>query len=366
MGTIYRREDWNGIIDRVNALASNPETGCTAVDTIPNVNPVHVWTIEDVETVRSKLTEICSDNTFSAELKLWKQDVIDEIIDALDAGWCNCQCPNTQTTPVETYLGVVVQSGCIEEGAAAGCDDPACRTHPVTEGQAAGVSISQWSTAYLQYCSGKAAVISAQAVLAAAQAVLPILEAAKVQACSEVPPTNCAAATQAVVDQQAAIATAQSALAAAIVLRDQAEADADKYEQEADEHAANSMSLASNFTVQNQAFTITAHITDLVWPFQCGTDNPLACRVFWSILTRLTEHTFGEIVHTWSPAMAGSYTPTGKPYILSMPQCDGISSIYCIAPSCIPSSYGLIVGCGDPSWTNTVEVKLIQTFPTPT
>ena len=96
MASPWKRQDWNDIIDAVNALAQNPDSGCTAVDPLEEVGPDHIWTIGDVQAVRDKLTEICDENTFPEELKLWKQSVIDEINTAINNGWCNCCDPNAE------------------------------------------------------------------------------------------------------------------------------------------------------------------------------------------------------------------------------------------------------------------------------
>jgi len=91
MGVVYTRDDWNDIIQQVNDLAVNPDEGCDPVATLPEVDPDHIWTKDDITQVRDKLTEICSDNTFSAELRLWAQEIIDEINDAIAQGWCDCE-----------------------------------------------------------------------------------------------------------------------------------------------------------------------------------------------------------------------------------------------------------------------------------
>ena len=79
--TPWKRTDWNDIIDRVNDLCTNPDSGCTGIHPLDDVEADHIWSVDDVQQVRDKLTEICSDNQFNADLRLWKQDIIDEIND---------------------------------------------------------------------------------------------------------------------------------------------------------------------------------------------------------------------------------------------------------------------------------------------
>jgi len=93
MGQVWTRKDWNKIIQRINDLAQNPPGGCEPVDVLPEVEKNHIWTRTDVTDVQDKLIEICKDNTdtFTAELRLWTQDIIDEINEAIDRGWCDCE-----------------------------------------------------------------------------------------------------------------------------------------------------------------------------------------------------------------------------------------------------------------------------------
>lgn len=86
-----RFESWNKVIQDVNELAQNPDPGCDPVETLEEVGPDHIWKDEDVEKVRDKLKEICDENEFEAELDYWMRDIIQEISDAIDNGWCGCK-----------------------------------------------------------------------------------------------------------------------------------------------------------------------------------------------------------------------------------------------------------------------------------
>jgi len=86
-----RFESWNKVIQDVNELCENPDPGCDPIETLEEVGPDHVWIDEDVEKVRDKLMEICDENEFNAELDYWMHDIVQEISDAIDNGWCNCE-----------------------------------------------------------------------------------------------------------------------------------------------------------------------------------------------------------------------------------------------------------------------------------
>jgi hypothetical protein len=86
---------WNGLLGRINSLASFPPEGCDPVDELPLVSAPHKWSIEDITAAQNKLTEICSDNTFTAAMPggKWRALYIDELDEAVDNGWCNCEPP---------------------------------------------------------------------------------------------------------------------------------------------------------------------------------------------------------------------------------------------------------------------------------
>lgn len=88
---VWKRKDWNEIIQRINDLSANPSQGCDPLPPLEEVGPNHRWSKSDIRTVQDRLTEICSENQFSAELRLWSQSVIDEINAAIAAGWCGCE-----------------------------------------------------------------------------------------------------------------------------------------------------------------------------------------------------------------------------------------------------------------------------------
>jgi hypothetical protein len=81
----FTRTAWNAIIDQINAKITSCEASVTP---IPEVNPDHIWTVDDVALVRTTLSALCTGSTFTTTLRLWAQDVINEINTVL----ANCNC----------------------------------------------------------------------------------------------------------------------------------------------------------------------------------------------------------------------------------------------------------------------------------
>jgi len=84
---------WNSLLGRINSLASFPPEGCDPVAQLPLVTAPHKWTVQDITAAQDKLREICSDNTFTAAVPggKWRKLYIDELDEAIDNGWCNCE-----------------------------------------------------------------------------------------------------------------------------------------------------------------------------------------------------------------------------------------------------------------------------------
>jgi hypothetical protein len=102
----YTRKAWNELIDRVNDLCENPpeDTDCEPIEPLEHVDPEHIWTTGDIDEVRQKLMEICKDNEFEEELDLWRQKTIDEIEEAISAGWCDCEEDDECSADIEDTI----------------------------------------------------------------------------------------------------------------------------------------------------------------------------------------------------------------------------------------------------------------------
>jgi hypothetical protein len=100
----YSIENWNTLIQAVNVILAGPpedSSNCQPIDAIDEVEDPHLWSVEDVTEVRTKLKGTCPDIDFSEELVLWKQAIIDEIVDQMDDAWCDCE---PETEPIDETL----------------------------------------------------------------------------------------------------------------------------------------------------------------------------------------------------------------------------------------------------------------------
>lgn len=91
--TPFKRSDWNEIIQRVNDVITAPpaDTDCDPLPPLDEVDPNHIWSKDDITEVRDALMATCPSISFNAELRLWSQDVLDEIDAAIDQAWCDCE-----------------------------------------------------------------------------------------------------------------------------------------------------------------------------------------------------------------------------------------------------------------------------------
>jgi hypothetical protein len=83
---------WNGLLSQINYLCEHPPEGCDSLTTLELVTVPHKWSTADIVAARDKLTEICSDNEFYApSTGRWLNEIVDELWEAIDNGWCNCE-----------------------------------------------------------------------------------------------------------------------------------------------------------------------------------------------------------------------------------------------------------------------------------
>ena len=101
MGRAWTRDDWNAIIQKVNALIDN---GCVNGVKLPEISGNHKWSVADVVAVRTTLTAMCANSPkFDVPTVKWTQAIIDE----LNAAIKNCQC---QTYPYTLTLPFSIES----------------------------------------------------------------------------------------------------------------------------------------------------------------------------------------------------------------------------------------------------------------
>jgi hypothetical protein len=97
----FSRKVWNDeIIKPINALCENPPDGCDEIDPLDEAEKDHIWKKQDVQDVHDKLKELCEDNEFDDldTPQLDYKTLIEEILEAIQQGWCNCE-------PEEINLG---------------------------------------------------------------------------------------------------------------------------------------------------------------------------------------------------------------------------------------------------------------------
>jgi hypothetical protein len=350
----WKRSDWNDIIQRVNALCTNPDPGCDALSTLDEVPENHKWSVGDITSVRNKLTEICDENTFSAELVKWKQDIIDEIEAAIDAGWCNCcaDCSNAFGTVV-TYLGSVEQTGCSES------ESPDCSSS-YDQAEAYGLeALSQmelWSDAHIEYCALQDQLTSLNAQLDSLQSQLVALEAERDEVCPEEP--ACSVAQAAVTAKSEEIAEKQSEIDSKQSEIDQKQGEMSNYESEAETKALLSTTQAEACTPLDPVYLFLSAIESTPWvDTDCDdSSDPRKCRVTWNISTRATIHWWfgGSTTYGWVSQMYGHYTLNGTPFVT-------------VVASSGLTRYAVFGDCGDPDHYNsyTQEIRLTKYYPEP-
>lgn len=385
MAGAWKRTDWNGIITRVNSLAASPppDTDCDPVPPLSLVGPNHIWTIDDVLQVRDKLNEICSDTGWSAELRLWSQELVDEINDAIAAGWCNCEpeeecrpdCSNAQGI-VTTYVGSYTASGCC---VASGNPDGATSADIAAiydAGWAADLACDNYAQNQMLACVANDELKVLEDELDAFEAALDAAIAYRDTVC--VPggdPTTCAQAQQQVTWAQDDVDWKQGEVDDKRQERDDYQSDANDYADAADTHAIACIAAYAAISTECGVQAVwTSFVPEAEWADRtcddmgpsCLSRDPRRCRPrFWSVSRRNTTYFTdgGSMVGSWGEILRGLYTPSGKTYItggIRVGDSNGISVYAC-------SAYGPNAcwnGCGFTSHRD-IEVRRAVAYPNP-
>lgn len=368
----WRLEDWNAIIRKVNTLAENPDDGCDPLGTIPEVEDPHLWSVQDIEEVRNRLMEICGDNDFSTQTVKWKQDIVDEIEAAIEAGWCDCEiclddCENADGYVV-THKGTMNVNGYHYDGPCPG--PPSMCTigciNAVSEiGEIASEKLSEWIDARKAYCVAEAKVKKLEKRLERLEAQLAVLEASRDEICASGSAKSCADAQQLVDDKQVEVDDTQSELDNATEDRDTKKSESEDLFGELDGLAEASMAQAVACPTEGQGLTYASLVDEAPWGTYdcdkvCGDGDPTRCAVAgWRISSRVTGTT------DWvQNLLTGGYMPSGKPFATSMRYCSGPSTYYCT--SCGPTDPGEEM-CYGPAGGGpyVIEFQLTQIYPDP-
>ncbi|REJ65620.1 MAG: hypothetical protein DWQ31_16910 [Planctomycetota bacterium] len=126
----YSRADWNGLLDQVNAVITDPpaDTDCEDIDIspLPQVGPCHRWSKADISEVQSKLSQTNVSITWNPIKDVWSAETISEILSNLALAWQECEDsfvfqPEViyKTLPLEAYA-----TGEITLGAPKACELP--------------------------------------------------------------------------------------------------------------------------------------------------------------------------------------------------------------------------------------------------
>ena len=94
----FKRSDWNGILQQINALITANGLSAAVLPTVPNG---HRWSTADIQAARNKLNKISLVQlVFAAPLVKWSQAIVDE----LNAAIRNCVCVDPTVHVVEMPL----------------------------------------------------------------------------------------------------------------------------------------------------------------------------------------------------------------------------------------------------------------------
>ena len=94
----FKRSDWNGILQQINALITANGLSAAVLPTVPNG---HRWSTADIQARANKLSEISLvPLVFAAPLVKWSQAVVDE----LNAAIRNCVCVDPTVHVVDMPL----------------------------------------------------------------------------------------------------------------------------------------------------------------------------------------------------------------------------------------------------------------------
>lgn len=387
----YTREAWNNIISQVNDLCANPpsDTDCEPLSPLPTVGPEHIWTKTDIQDVRAKLGEICS-RSWSAELRLWTQELVDELTNAIGAGWCDCEPDDEECRPdcsnamglVSISGGSATQTGCIDitgMGPSGATSDE--RAFIAEMGGTASYESGQYSIDMSDHCMLEDEVQALKDELDDLKKRLTNEQNAAATACAPGgDPDACAEAQAKVADTQIEISIKNAEITDKQFESDEKKAEADAHLSAADAAASACMSAYAGITVHGgtslsyvgsvpTAEWVGRECSDMGTP--CHDRNPARCQPsYWKVMRKTTSvGQNGTFTGKWSEVVRGGYTPTGGLYIVgsvSEGESNGVSnylcSSQCLTGDCHPAP------CWNaclPSLSATVELRVDVQYPYP-
>jgi len=341
-GNVYKRDTpedlhqaWNAVIRKINDERANPpeDTDCEALGPIEEVEEEHIWTVQDVEDVRTAIDDMCP-FAWTKDLEYWKDEIITEIEDALDreyGGWgdedecCEESCiPECSDYGEEANdFSVVPASGC-EVRTMEECKVDYIKWSSVVRPAALAYTwqilsaCSSYNIYFMLHCSAVQQVEYWQGRVDAQQVIVDA-------ECAKPPPNNCVA-------EQAKLASYQSELT-------YWEGQRDYYESQRDAKSDLADSLAN---AQNAVISAASHPWQQnMWPLVAGTSHPWAdrdcdinhgaegpirCRWSWG----LGYHFPADDPDFWDTRWTGHYTPNGVPYAQTLSSTAPFASFACV------------------------------------
>lgn len=317
----FKLSDWNDLIQQVNTLAIDPDTGCDPLDPLDEVTAPHRWSKSDIQSIQDKLIEICEDNTFDTIPDKWMQSTVDEINEAIAAGWCGCDdCvpPCSDAGYEAEYFASHVGYGCIANPP----PDPYpysniihYRQQVIATSEAAVTASGAYDDYFALYCGAQEQVDTLQDMVDAQQTVVDEL-------CGQIPPDpGCPAA-------QVLLEAYQDSLDEWTAIRDNYQEQMESYKAQADEAALAQMAWFAGFSgsgytnIISQLAAVTKEWADQTCdklpPGWYG-GGPQRCRCQWA------WH-YGP---PWTSMLRGVFTPNGLPYATEAINAAPLWSNYC-------------------------------------
>jgi hypothetical protein len=89
---LFKRSDWNKLIDDVNAVITNPPGGCPPRPPLPHAGPRTRWKESHIRRIQEAISATCPDIVWpSIPLRL-KASTLRTLREKLAQAWCKCQC----------------------------------------------------------------------------------------------------------------------------------------------------------------------------------------------------------------------------------------------------------------------------------
>jgi len=301
--SVYKRiTNWNGqIIQPINELCENPPGNCDPIDTLEEAEENHLWMKQDIIDVQNKLKELCDNNSFTdpESPQLATVVYIQEIEDAINVGWCECDEPKTRSWLLDTY--VTSKTCCSFDRYTETAVDEEAWIQPYLDAKDALIqTLVSYYAAQKQRCFWNHEALRFQDELDQLESELLVLEVA-------VPPDSGAIAAK-----QAEITAKQAELTDAETQRDNYKSQAETAMGEIEGHASSmhsAVDAADAFCPHTKLLDFITTIPNTPWKqTDCENESDWQPQMgSWGIFARRDSGQSLSII-------SGGFTPTGVPY----------------------------------------------------